>query len=419
MGGYGRFFSKNCGYGVQYVVKNVDLYQQVLVNFSRCSVLSPVTQNLYHCECFLTTFFQLTSTADPLFYKSDLVGNRINPHEGNREIDEHLNLNLNGEKKRRPHMGYRSVDDRKMPTTKTTTTVDPTMTTFEDLTSTDQIPVFDVSEYDDEEEDDVLPTTVASPSTIKTSIVKTSISVEEPEMGVERPEVVPTSEMDIDDHHDYGTGMTTEYEFDEGGNETTSEYFDVEDQEKMTTTTSETENMVQGFVVGTSESENSTDESISDELFGNKDLDVINSVEEMFSFQSQENATELSTDNSTEIITTESSKELSDLEPKTDESSKEEVDSEPLDSSLDEDSIRLDILPTEKFQISTNLNMTKSINLTYTEDEMNEIEVLFGEVVNTEGLTQNKTELFSSSGFQLKENRNVFAAIAIVIFLMR
>jgi len=132
-----------------------------------------------------------------------------------------------------------------------------------------------------------------------------------------------------------------------------------------------------------------------------------NSVEEMFPFQSRENATETSTEN------------VPDSEEKNDESSKEELESEPLEPSNDEDSIMSDILPTEKLQIVTSLNMTKSINLTLTEDEVNEIEVLLGEVESIESLTQNKTEYFSSSGFQFKENRNMFAAIAFVIHFMK
>ena len=369
------------------------------------------------------------ATADPLFYSSDLVGNRINPNEGNRETEQ----NLNGEKKRRPHMGYRSADETKEPKTETTAIDDQTTTmttTIEDSTSTDQTEmssyIFDVSEYDVTDDDDsttFIPSTSSNNTTSipDTSVVKTSINVDAPEMGIERPEVGPTSEMDIDDHHDYGSGMTTEYEFDERSNETTSDYEpdneyelgdeenektserELDDEEKETTT--EMKNMVQGFVVGTSD--HSTDDSISDELFGNKNLDSTNSVEEMFPFQSQENATETSTEN------------VPDSEEKNDESSKEEFESEPLKPSRDEDSIMSDILPTEKLQIVTSINMTKSINLTLTEDEMNEIEVLLGEVESIESLTQNKTEYFSSSGFQFKENRNMFAAIAFVIHFMK
>ncbi len=397
------------------------------------------------------------ATADPLFYSSDLVGNRINPNEGNRETEQ----NLNGEKKRRPHMGYRSADETKEPKTNTTTTMttidDQTTTlttTVEDSTSTDQTEmssyIFDVSEYDVTDDDDsttFIPSTSSNNTTSipDTSVVKTSINVDAPEMGIERPEVGPTSEMDIDDHHDYGSGMTTKYEFDEnekanvttpeyelddeenettseyelelegkgnktiseyeldlGGNKTTAEY-ENDDEEKETTT--EMKNMVQGFVVGTSD--HLTDDSISDELFGNKNLDSTNSAEEMFPFQSQENATETSTEN------------VPDSEEKNDESSKNEFESEPLEPSSDEDSIMSDILPTEKLQIVTSLNMTKSINLTLTEDEVNEIEVLLGEVESIESLTQNNTEYFSSSGFQFKENPNMFAAIAFVIHFMR
>jgi len=156
---------------------------------------------------------------DPLFYQFDLVVNRINPNEGNKEsVTEASHDDVTG---RRPHMGYRDVDDAKV------TSTSKSMYVGDETTLRDELDTTTVYDYDDDEDEE---TTLAATDVPMTTLVGTPLAIDELDVSVMRQKITTTStdvvdvrngnntendvnvddDDEIDDHHDYGSEMTTE-----------------------------------------------------------------------------------------------------------------------------------------------------------------------------------------------------------------
>lgn len=168
-------------------------------------------------------------SGDPLFYQFDLVVNRINPKEGNKETVTVASRDVTV---RRPHMGYRDVDAAAKETTTTLSVGDETTQNVD--AEGDTTTAYDYELVTDDEttlKNDVLLTTLVGTSItideLDVSVVRQKISDQSMDLGVVGNGSVTMNDAendvdnddgdddddaddDIDDHHDYGSEMTTE-----------------------------------------------------------------------------------------------------------------------------------------------------------------------------------------------------------------
>ena len=156
-------------------------------------------------------------SGDPLFYQFDLVVNRINPKEGNKETVTVASRDVTV---RRPHMGYRDVDAAAKETTTTLSVGDETTQNVD--ADGDTTTYFDYDLVTDDEttlKNDILLTTLVGTSItideLDVSVVRQKISDQSMDLGVvgNGSVTMNDAENDVDNDDgddDDGSEMTTE-----------------------------------------------------------------------------------------------------------------------------------------------------------------------------------------------------------------